>query len=98
MLHHLFPLTLVAVLAWLSTVLAVANQPIVVNLRIEGSTNTIFEGSIFTHGHNVTTPSGGTHECNGKNNNANPTPGPTCTSALSDAAQVDRFPFDGYVS
>jgi len=95
MLHRLFSLKLVAVLALLSTVLAVANQPILVNLRIEGSTNTIFEGTILTHGHNVTTPSGGTHECDGKNNNANPTPGPTCTSALDDASLVQHFPFDG---
>jgi hypothetical protein len=98
MLHHLFSLTLVAVLALLSKVLAVANLPTLVNLRIEGSTNTIFEGPIDTLGHNVTTPSGGTHECNGKNNNANPLPGPTCTSALSDAAQIQHFTFDGYVS
>jgi len=98
MLHHLFSLTLVAVLALLSTVLAVGNLPTLVNLRIEGSTTTIFEGSIITQGHNVTTPSGGTHECNGKNNNANPFAGPTCTSALSDAAQLQHFTFDGTFS
>ena len=96
-LHNLFSLTLVAVLALLSSVLAV-NQPTLVNLRIEGSTNTIFEGPIITRGHNVTTVSGGTHHCDGTNNNANPTPGPTCTSALDDASKIHHFTFDGYVS
>ena len=116
MLHHLFSLTVVAVLALLSsaspnqpisdnlpieglvlsTVLA-QNEPTLVNLRIEGPDTTIFEGSILTRGHNVTTVSGGTHHCDGTNNNANPLPGPTCTSALDDASKKAHFPFDGYV-
>ena len=91
-------LTLVAVFALLSSVLAVPNLPTLVNLRIEGSTNTIFEGPVVTRGHDVTTPSGGTHKCDGTNNNANPFPGPTCTSALDDAAKLNDFTFDAYVS
>ncbi|OBZ76315.1 hypothetical protein A0H81_03183 [Grifola frondosa] len=67
----------------------------VVNLRIEGANNTIFEGPIFTRGHNVTTVSGGTHHCDGTNLNANLTPGPTCTSALDDASKLARFTWDG---
>jgi hypothetical protein len=97
MLHHLFSLTLVAAL--LSSVLSQAvNQPTSVNLRIEGSTKTIFEGTVVTTGHDVTTASGGTHPCNGTNNDANPTPGPTCISALDDAAKLNKFTFNGYVS
>ena len=96
MLHHSFSLTLVAVLALLSSVLAL-NLPTLVNLRVEGSTTTIFEGTILTQGHNVTTASGGNHHCDGTNDNANPLPGPTCTSALDDAAKLHHFTFDGYV-
>jgi len=88
---------LVAALALLSSVSA-ANIPTLVNLRIEGKTTTIFEGPIYTRGHNVTTPSGGNHHCDGTNNGANPTPGPTCTSALDDASKLDHFPFDGTFS
>jgi len=73
----------------------ISNIGTIVNLRIEGLTTTIFEGPIFTRGHNVTTPSGGTHECNGLNSGANAKPGPTATSALADAARVAGFPFDG---
>ena len=96
--HHLFSLTIVAVLALLSS--AAPNQPTLVNLRIEGSANTIFEGTIVTTGHNVTTASGGNHHCDGTNNNGNPLPGPTCTSALDDASKIpsNLFSFDGQVS
>jgi len=72
-----------------------SNDGTVVNLRIEGLVTTIFEGPVFTRGHNVTTASGGTHECNGLNDAANPTPGPTATSALDSAAHHAGFTFDG---
>jgi len=85
-------------LALLSSVLAVVNKPIMVNLRIEGSATTIFEGSVVTRGHNVTTPSGGNHHCDGTNNNANPLPGATCTSALDDENRKSHFSFDGTFS
>ncbi|KAF8808419.1 hypothetical protein BYT27DRAFT_7210823 [Phlegmacium glaucopus] len=96
MLHHLFSLTLLAVLALLSSAFPtpVVNGTLV-NLRIEGSEKTIFEGTVFTRGHNVTTVSGGTHHCDGTNNHANLHAGPTCTSALDDAAKVNGFTFDG---
>ncbi|KJA19857.1 hypothetical protein HYPSUDRAFT_852724 [Hypholoma sublateritium FD-334 SS-4] len=74
---------------------AAVNPGIPVHLRIEGERETIFEGDIFTRGHNVTTPSGGTHPCNGLNDKANTLPGATCTSALADAARRKRFTFDG---
>jgi len=96
MLQHFFSLTVVAVLALLSS--ATPNLPTAVNLRIEGKTDTIFEGTIITRGHNVTTPSGGNHHCDGTNNGENPLPGPTCTSALDDASRIHHFPFDGTFS
>lgn len=75
-----------------------ANNPITaVKLRVEGATETRFEGIVFTRGHNVTTPSGGTHDCDGTNNHINPNPGPTCTSALDTASKLDSFQFDGCV-
>ncbi|KDR77684.1 hypothetical protein GALMADRAFT_245817 [Galerina marginata CBS 339.88] len=71
------------------------NQETEVHLRIEGAEKTIFEGKIRTRGHNVTTASGGDHHCDGTNNKENPRPGPTCTSALADAARLKHFGFDG---
>ncbi|KAG8691728.1 hypothetical protein FRC11_011591 [Ceratobasidium sp. 423] len=62
-----------------------------VNVRIEGSSATLFEGTIDTKGRDVTTATGGTHRCDGTNNGANPVPGPTCTSALADAAALARW-------
>ncbi|KAF5334862.1 hypothetical protein D9758_014275 [Tetrapyrgos nigripes] len=74
------------------------NLGTVVNLRIEGRDHTIFEGPISTRGHNVTTVSGGTHHCDGTNRDENPYPGPTCTSALDDAARKHNFSWDGTFS
>jgi hypothetical protein len=68
-----------------------------VNLRVEGKTTTIFEGNVATCGHRVTTHSGGTHHCNGTNNDKNPCAGPTCTTALDDANKAANFGFDGQV-
>ncbi|MCJ1358008.1 MAG: hypothetical protein MMC33_008006 [Icmadophila ericetorum] len=66
-----------------------------VNLRIEGSTETFYEAPIISGPHNVTTASGGTHPCNGLNLNANPTPGNTPTDALDAASKLAGFTFDG---
>jgi len=66
-----------------------------INLRIEGANHTIFEALLEDVPLNVTTASGGTHPCNGLNDGANPTPGPTCTSALAIAADLAHFTFDG---
>ncbi|CAE6509518.1 unnamed protein product [Rhizoctonia solani] len=64
------------------------NSKISVYVRIEGSTSTIFEGTVSTQGRDVKTASGGTHHCDGTNNGQNPVPGPTCTSALADVAAL----------
>jgi len=72
-----------------------ANAPITVGLTVQGPDGTLFNGKIRTTGHTVTTASGGTHKCDGTNNNANPTPGATPTAALDDAAKKDGFTWDG---
>ncbi|RDB28528.1 Indoleamine 2,3-dioxygenase 1 [Hypsizygus marmoreus] len=67
----------------------------VINLRIEGGHKTIFEGPVFTRGHDIETAQGGKHPCDGTNLGANPSPGPTCTSALDDASKLKGFEYDG---
>src|SRR5438034_4900087 len=69
--------------------------PVTVNLRVEGSTQTLFEGPVTTDGHAVTTQAGGTHHCDGTNGGANPSAGPPMTSALDDGARAAGFSFDG---
>jgi len=66
----------------------------VVNLRIEGANGTIFEGEITTAGHDVTTPTAGTHHADGTSKK-NKKPYPTPISALDDAAHLRGFTFDG---
>lgn len=70
-------------------------SPTVATVRVEGATRTIFEAPILTDGHTVTTSSGGTHVCDGTNNGANPTSGPSATGALDDAAAAQAFTWDG---
>ena len=69
-----------------------------VNLRIEGLTNTIYEAPIFSGPRNITTASGGTHPCTGTNLNANPNPGNTPTDALDAASKLLNFPYDATYS
>jgi hypothetical protein len=67
-----------------------------VHLRIEGINETIFSGDIETLGHNVTVPPyNTTRHCDGTNNNRNPSPGATVTSALDDAARYHGFGWSG---
>jgi hypothetical protein len=74
--------------------------PTEINLRIEGRTETLFEGPILTEGHNVRAagdskaPAAG-RRCNGLNDNAHPTPGPTPTAAGADAMAIVGEGFDG---
>jgi hypothetical protein len=74
---------------------AAAADPVSVNLRVEGQSQTIFDGPVTTDGHNVTTQTSGTHRCDGTNNGAHPTPGPTATAALDDGARLNGFTWDG---
>lgn len=79
---------------------AVEAAPTQVNVRIEGKAETLFEGPILTEGHKVRAasdteaPAGG-YRCNGLNNKANPTPGPTPTAAAVDAMSILGEDFDG---
>jgi hypothetical protein len=73
---------------------AAAADPVSVNLRVEGQTQTLFDGPVTTDGHHVTTPSGGTHPCDGTNNDAFPSPVPTATAALDDGARLNNLTWD----
>jgi hypothetical protein len=89
-----------------ASLLTVALAPVVqaapaqVNVRIEGKTETLFEGPILTEGHNVRAssdsgaPAGG-RRCNGLNNGKNPLPGPTPTAAGVDAMSLIGEDFNG---
>ena len=63
--------------------------PATVNLRVEGASDTIFEGKVRTDGHAIEQDKNGPQPCDGTNGGANPTPGPTVTSALDDAVAWD---------
>ena len=72
--------------------------PVTVNLRVEGSAGTVFEGPVTTDAKMVTTAAGGTHLCDGTQDpGAHPpnSPGPTPTTALDDAAIAHGFTWDG---
>jgi hypothetical protein len=73
---------------------AAAADPVSVNLRVEGQSQTIFDGAVTTDGHQITTPSGGTHPCDGTNNGAHPSPVPTATAALDDGARLNNLTWD----
>jgi hypothetical protein len=73
---------------------AAAAAPVSVNLRVEGERQTIFDGPVTTDGHTITTPSGGTHPCDGTNGDAHPAPVPVATAALDDGARINGFALD----
>jgi hypothetical protein len=75
--------------------------PTEVNVRIEGKTETLFEGPLLTEGHDVRAaesdskaPASG-RPCDGTNGGGNPTPGPTPTAASVDAMGLIGEDFDG---
>ncbi|HET6998582.1 MAG TPA: DUF4430 domain-containing protein [Solirubrobacterales bacterium] len=97
--------TILATLAVATTIVtagvpAAEAAPAAVNVRIEGETETLFEGPVLTDGHNVRAssdtkaPEGG-RRCNGLNNSQNPLPGPTPTAASVDAMSILDLDFDG---
>jgi hypothetical protein len=75
----------------LSLPAAVSAAPTAVDVRIEGKTSTIFFGPVTTDAKLVNPATGGAHLCDGTNFGANPTPGPTPTTALDDAALKAGF-------
>ncbi|KAG6811819.1 hypothetical protein H0H92_005678 [Tricholoma furcatifolium] len=91
----------IILLALAAISLAFATSPginvpsVAVRLRVVDGSQTIFDQLILTNGHNVTTASGGTHHCDGTNNNTYPTPVPVATAALDDASKIGNFTWDG---
>lgn len=69
-------------------------EPVNVQLRVEGATATIFEGPVTTDGKQID-KGDGPHPCDGTNGGANPSPGPTATSALDDGSLAGGFTWDG---
>ena len=76
---------------------ASAPSQTVARFRIEGkdAEGTIFEDCIAASPEDITTNSGGTHRCDGTNNDANPAPGGTMTTAIDAAGDLNGFDFDG---
>ena len=73
--------------------------PVELTVRIEGKTQTLFEGPILTDGHEVRASSDTEpHICDGTNATANPEPGPTPTAASVDAMELVGQEFDGIFS
>lgn len=65
-------------------------------VRTEGRTTTLFEGRLEASGHAIRAASDTqSRPCDGTNNGANPTPGPTPTSATVDALATIGQDFDG---
>jgi hypothetical protein len=73
--------------------------PVTVDMRVEAEGSTLFDAPVTTDGHNVATAAAGptAHKCDGTNGfpPANPSPGPSATAALDDAARLGGFSFDG---
>lgn len=83
-----------AVIALAAPTAAVA-APVTVNVRIEGRTQTLFDGPMSTKGEIVTPSSGDDHLCDGTNGGANTTPGGTPTTAMNDATNQIGSSWDG---
>ncbi len=70
--------------------------PTLLNVRIEGKSETLFEGPLLTEGHEVEASSDTqARPCDGTNNGAHRTPGPTPTAASVDAISLIGETFDG---
>jgi hypothetical protein len=70
-----------------------AAVPVTVNLRVEGATQTIFEGPVITDVHPVKTPSDTqARPCDGSS--IGKPPAPTAIGALDDAARGGNFTWD----
>jgi hypothetical protein len=86
----------VAALIVMLTASVVCATPTQVNVRIEGKSETLFEGPIWTEGHDVEASSDAEeHPCDGTNNKQHSTPGPTATAASVDAMGILGETFDG---
>src|ERR1700674_3128914 len=85
------------VVACLTLIVACVAQaaPTQVNVRIEGKSETLFEGPILTEGHDLQASSDTqARPCDGTNNHQHLTPGPTPTASAVDAMRVIEETFD----
>jgi hypothetical protein len=82
---HIRSLALATATFVLLTCGAASAAPTTVQLRVEGASATLFEGPVTTDAKTIT-KGGNTVVCDGTVNGANPTPGPTATTALDDGA------------
>jgi hypothetical protein len=69
--------------------------PVTVNLRVEGSATTVFEGPVTTDAKALTKDASGAHQCDGRNGGASTTAGPTLTTTLDDGSIAGGFTWDG---
>ena len=69
--------------------------PVTVNLRVEGSAKTLFEGQVTTDAKTLTKDASGAHPCDGTNGGKNPSPGPTMTGAMDDGSLTGAYSWDG---
>ena len=73
-----------------------ASAAIPVDVRIEGAARTVFEGPVASDVRQVQASSDGAlRTCDGTNNGANPTAGPTATTVAADALGLQGQSFDG---
>ena len=87
---------LAAVLLAGITAAPAAAAPVDVHVRVEGEQPTLFDRVVRTDGHDVKSASDtAPRRCDGTNNGANPTPGPTATAATVDAMTTIGQGFDG---
>ena len=74
-----------------------ANDPIRVHVRIEGKTKTLFDGKVLTRGHDIDAGDGsGPHRCDGTNNHAHATAGPTVFAAFDDGRAKANLTWAGH--
>ena len=69
--------------------------PVTVNLRVEGSATTVFEGPVSTDAKALTKDASGAHSCDGRNGGASTTAGPTLTTTLDEGSLAGGFTWDG---
>jgi hypothetical protein len=92
MLRRIWIISLLALASGLGATTALA-APATVQLRVEGSSSTIFEGPVTTDGKTVT-KGGNTLACDGTTASPPQSPGPTMTSALDDGLLGAGIPWD----
>ena len=81
---------LLAASAALAVAAPAVAAPVTVNVRVEGSTATSFEGPVTTDAKSIDG-----HPCDGTNQGYHSSPGPTATGGLDDASRTGAFTWAG---